>query len=128
MALIADWHQTEPRALGSQTELIVPISGLDGVEGIDRAVVVQEINDANTRPSAFAQVTIDFDDSTLHLNVDGTPDARRIQQAVDAGLARAAAHILASDRRREHALAREQEAAALREPEIAQTREAFRAL
>jgi hypothetical protein len=128
MALIVDWHQTEPRALGGQTELIVPISGLDGVQGTDRGVVVQEISDANGRPAAFAKVTIDFEDSTLHLNVDGKPDARRIQQTVDAGLARASAHLIASDKRREHAAAQAREAAALREPEMAETREAFRAL
>jgi hypothetical protein len=92
------------------TELVVRIAGLDGVEGIDRGVVVQEMNDANGRPYAFADVTIDFAAATLHLNVDGRPDARRIQQTVDAGLARATAHIIASERRREYALAQAREA------------------
>jgi hypothetical protein len=130
MAITAGWESTDTDVRGAQTEVILPLLGLEEVHPAEDRIITQalreELTSADGQEPLWEKLKLDREECQLHIFVDQTPDVPSIMQVVDRALGKASEVIAENMRQRE---ADEEEARAqaeLRKQRAISLRDSFR--
>lgn len=130
MAITAEWESTDTNVRGTQTEVILPLGGLDEIHPAEDRVIThtlrEELPTADAQEPLWEKLKLDREECRLHIFVNETPNVPAIKQVVDKALRNASEVIAENMTKREHdeALARSQ--AEHRRQQAANLRDSFR--
>jgi hypothetical protein len=130
MAITAGWESTDTDVRGAQTEVILPLLGLDGVHPAEDRIITTTLRDelasVDGQEPLWEKLKLDREECRLHILVDQTPDVPAIKEVVDRALRKASEVIAENMQQREEAEEQARVQAELRQRRAAGLRDSFR--
>ena len=130
MVIAAEWENTETDVRGSQTEVILPLTGLHDIHPAEDRILTQtlrnELPDRGAEVQLWDKLKLDREECRLHIFVSETPDVIAIKQTVDGALLKASQEITENMKQREQQEAQARDDAQRRRDEAARVRDRFR--
>jgi hypothetical protein len=130
MAITAGWESTDTNVRGAQTEVILPLRGLEEVHPAEDRVITQtlrgELSSIDGQEPLWEKLKLDREECRLHIFVNQAPDVPAIKQVVDRALRKASEVISENMQQRESDEEQARAEAELRQRRAVSLRDSFR--
>jgi hypothetical protein len=130
MIVTANWEHTDTTVVGEQTEVIIPLVGLDRIDPSEDRIITQVVRDiageAAEHEPPWNKLRLDRGQCRLSILLGQTPDVTLVKRLVDSALRQASELLAENLQRRQEARAEAEVLERRRQEQAADLRHAFR--